>query len=242
MPDTVTDERHWTEAAYFSYGTQYYVAARFAVSNRLTHVAGQLFHHAIEFYLKGVLSRTMPYDDRKDLNHRLNEMWRLFKQVAGQPDLKRFDYTIRTLDWFRDLRYPDAPRALTPRTFVLSWVDDEPPSPESEDDRKFYLLAPSLIEELVRTIYLLAGADHPPGTIQTYCLEHLAVGAKVPLGHLADLAAFVRSLREHGACQTQYGGICDAVAHETDRVLIWGLPTPMAGRPAASDMGGGHAP
>jgi hypothetical protein len=25
-------------------------------------------------------------------------------------------------------------------------------------------------------------------------------------------------------------------------VLIWGLPTPMAGRPAASDMGGGHAP
>ena len=103
-----TDERHETEGAYFSYGTQYYVAARFAVSNRLTHIAGQPFHHAIEFYLKGVLSRTMPYDDRKDLNHRLNEMWRLFKQVAGQPDLDRFDYTIRTLDWFRDLRYPDA--------------------------------------------------------------------------------------------------------------------------------------
>jgi hypothetical protein len=159
MPDTATDERHWTEGAYFSYGTQYYVAARFAVSNRLTHVAGQLFHHAIEFYLKGVLSRTMPYDDRKDLNHRLNEMWKLFKQVAGQHDLDRFDYTIRTLDWFRDLRYPDAPPALRPRTFVLSWVDDEPPIPEPEADRKFCLLAPSLVEELVRAIYRVAGAD-----------------------------------------------------------------------------------
>ena len=82
--------------------------------------------------------------------------------------------------------------------------------------------------------------DHPPGTIQTYCLEHLAAAVKIPPGHLADLAAFVRNLREHGACQTQYGGTCDADAHETDRVLIWG-PAPMAGRPAAPNMGGGHA-
>jgi hypothetical protein len=71
--------------------------------------------------------------------------------------------------------------------------------------------------------------DHPPGTIQMYCLEHLAAATKIPPGHLADLAAFVRSLREHGACQTQYGGICDAHAHETDGVLIWGPPTPIAG-------------
>jgi hypothetical protein len=55
----------------------------------------------------------------------------------------------------------------------------------------------------------------------------IAAAAKIPPGHLADLAVFVRSLREHGACQTQYGGICDD-AHETDRVLIWGPPTPMA--------------
>lgn len=63
-------------------------------------------------------------------------------------------------------------------------------------------------------------ANHPPGIIQAYCLEHLAAAAKIAPGHLADLAAFVRSLREHGACHTSYGGICDADAHETDRVLI----------------------
>jgi hypothetical protein len=73
-------------------------------------------------------------------------------------------------------------------------------------------------------------ANHPPGIIQTYCLEHLAAAVKIPPGHLADLAAFVRSLREHGACQTCDGGLCDADAHETNQVLIWGPPTPMVGR------------
>jgi hypothetical protein len=81
--------------------------------------------------------------------------------------------------------------------------------------------------------------DHPPGTIQTYCLEHLAAAAKIPPGHLADLAVFIRSLREHGACQTQYGGVCDADAHETDRVLIWGPPTPMARRSGEPNQGAG---
>jgi len=70
-------------------------------------------------------------------------------------------------------------------------------------------------------------ASHPPGALQTYCLEHLAAAVKIPPGHLADLAAFVRSLREHGACQTRYGGLCSVDAHETHRVLIWGPPTPM---------------
>jgi hypothetical protein len=81
--------------------------------------------------------------------------------------------------------------------------------------------------------------DHPPGTIQTYRLEHLPAAVKIPPGHLADLAAFVRSLREYGACQTCYGGTCDAAAHETDRVLILGPPIPMA--PAEPNTGDGHA-
>jgi hypothetical protein len=71
---------------------------------------------------------------------------------------------------------------------------------------------------------------HPPGTIQLYCLEHLAAAALIPPAHLADLAAFVRVLREHGTCQTQYGGLCDADAHETARLLIWGPPTLMSAR------------
>ena len=40
--------------------------------------------------------------------------------------------------------------------------------------------------------------DHPPGTIQTYCLDHLAAAAKIPPGHLADLAVFVRACGSTG--------------------------------------------
>jgi len=62
--------------------------------------------------------------------------------------------------------------------------------------------------------------DHPE-----YCLEHLATTAKIPAGHAADLAAFVRTLREHGDCQTRSGGVCDAERHETKQLLAWGPPT-----------------
>jgi hypothetical protein len=65
-------------------------------------------------------------------------------------------------------------------------------------------------------------ANHTPGMVQTYCLEHLAARAQIPRTHLGDLAAYVRSLRAHGGCQTQYGGVCDAEGHQTTRVLIWG--------------------
>jgi hypothetical protein len=68
--------------------------------------------------------------------------------------------------------------------------------------------------------------SHLPGTIQTFCLEHLATDAHVPVAHLADLAAFVRNLRASGACQTQYGGTCSAGGHATARLLISARSSP----------------
>ena len=68
--------------------------------------------------------------------------------------------------------------------------------------------------------------NHVPGTVQTYCLEHLAASAQIPPAHLADLAAFIRKLREHGACQTQYGGTCGSGGHPTQRMLVAGRLTP----------------
>jgi hypothetical protein len=66
---------------------------------------------------------------------------------------------------------------------------------------------------------------HPPGTIQMYCLEHLAAAALIPPAHLADLVAFVRVLRERGECETRDAGVCDAHCHETRELLVWGSPT-----------------
>jgi hypothetical protein len=59
-----------------------------------------------------------------------------------------------------------------------------------------------------------------------YCLEHLAATTQIPPAHLADLAAFVRSLRAYGACQTQFGGVCGSGDHATSRLLISGRPIP----------------
>ena len=150
----------WAEPEYFSYAIQFYVAARFSVSNRFTPVVGELFHHAIELYLKGVLTRTMPYEDRMALKHRLNAIWREFKRATGAPGLERFDPTIRTLHRFSHLRYPDDPRARAARTYVLDFVDDPAPIPEADGTgRQFYHLAPNEIAELVRTIYHVAGVE-----------------------------------------------------------------------------------
>ena len=67
--------------------------------------------------------------------------------------------------------------------------------------------------------------NSPRGTIQTYCLEHLATAAKISSGHLSDLAIFVRTLHERGDCQRRVGGFCDADRHETRQTLVWGPPT-----------------
>jgi len=71
----------------------------------------------------------------------------------------------------------------------------------------------------------ILGNDRP-GTIQTFCLEHLATAAYVPVTHLADLAAFVRRLRAHWACQTHYGGTCGSGGHATARLLISARSSP----------------
>jgi hypothetical protein len=76
-----------------------------------------------------------------------------------------------------------------------------------------------------------------PGTLPVYCLEHLAGTAQIPPAHLADLAAFVRSLRASGACQTSYGGICDVNGHATARLLISGRPIPPRQEPAVFHEG-----
>ena len=70
--------------------------------------------------------------------------------------------------------------------------------------------------------------NSPAGTSHTYCLEHLAAAAGIPVGHLPDLAAFVRSLHEKGECQRRFGGFCDADKHETRQILVWGPPTRLA--------------
>lgn len=64
-----------------------------------------------------------------------------------------------------------------------------------------------------------------PGTSCRYYVEHLATTAKIPPGHMSDLAVFVGILHESGHGQRLFGGFCDADRHETRQTLVWGPPT-----------------
>jgi len=75
---------------YFDAATHYYVAARFAYFARAIPTAGNLFHHAIEMYLKGCLVQTHDEGRRRRLTQPSSDMATI--QEAGR---QRQPETIR---------------------------------------------------------------------------------------------------------------------------------------------------
>jgi len=92
---------------YFYLATQYYTAARYSARAALTPVCGNLFHHAIELYVKGALSERVSGEEMKNLGHRLINIWGRFKVQFPDPSLERFDGPIAALDKFESIRYPE---------------------------------------------------------------------------------------------------------------------------------------
>ena len=88
-------------------GLQYYIAARYATAAGFIPVAGSLFHHAIEMFLKGYLSETLAETELLKLSHSLKRAWRLFKNAVRDPSLNQLDSTISKLHKFENIRYPD---------------------------------------------------------------------------------------------------------------------------------------
>jgi hypothetical protein len=101
-------DRHRVRVEFFQLAFQYYVAARFAASAHLLPVTGNLFHHAIEMFLKGELTKHLDEPERRRIGHRLTKLWAAFKQQmpAGQS-LASFDLIIDELDKFEDIRFPE---------------------------------------------------------------------------------------------------------------------------------------
>lgn len=93
---------------YFSTGNQYYLVSRFGAFAGLIPVTGNLYHHAIEFFLKGYLCRVLSDKDLKDnYGHKLVNLWNHFKAEVNDPTLDQFDQCIAELDKFDFIRYPD---------------------------------------------------------------------------------------------------------------------------------------
>jgi hypothetical protein len=92
---------------YFGNALQYHVAARYAAFSGFIPVSGNLFHHAVELYLKGYFCESTDEDERKEMKHNLKKMWRRFKRDVSDATLNRFDSVISALERHEGIRYPE---------------------------------------------------------------------------------------------------------------------------------------
>lgn len=92
---------------YFNLGSQYYLAARAATFDGCFPVAGNLFHHAVELYLKGDLVTGLSRDRLRVYRHNVKRLWTVYKQRHPTVDLSAHDAPISQLQKFEKIRYPD---------------------------------------------------------------------------------------------------------------------------------------
>jgi hypothetical protein len=99
------------EDQFFDLGMQYYIAARSsAVQIGLMPVCGNLYHHAVEMFLKTGLCRNYSLSDLaspKKFGHCLPKLWKAFNADFASTTLRQFDTVIPTLQRWKDIRYPD---------------------------------------------------------------------------------------------------------------------------------------
>lgn len=93
---------------YLTIGFQYYVAARSTSFGYFIPVAGNLFHHAIEMFLKFLLLKHYsPEQLWTDFGHDLKKLWKEYKLRINNSDLNQYDKLIGSLNKIEDLRYPE---------------------------------------------------------------------------------------------------------------------------------------
>src|SRR6266508_4410640 len=98
---------HWPD--YFRMGLQYYVTGRYSYFVAFSPVTGNLFHHAVELFLKSSLLKRevfTPDQLRRRFHHHLASLWQAYKVRVNDPELDQFDPLIARLNDFEDLWYP----------------------------------------------------------------------------------------------------------------------------------------
>lgn len=110
----MTTEEKKQKKNWFDLATQYYVSARFAAFASLLPTCGNLYHHALEMYLKGYLFPTVNTEKLKTkYHHNLKSLWDKFKlEISDPTTLGRFDNIISELHKFEEIRY-EIPHGMT---------------------------------------------------------------------------------------------------------------------------------
>jgi hypothetical protein len=118
-----SEEQPFPNADYEFYqlGIQYYIDARSSALAGSAPVFGNQFHHAVEMFLKGNLSKRMPLNKLKSMQHRLRKIWKEFKKQFSE-DLSHFDELVKELDRFEDVRYP-RPKPGGSLAISIDWSD-----------------------------------------------------------------------------------------------------------------------
>ena len=141
-----------SDQAFFDFGTQYYVAGRYAVFAHLTPVAANLLHHAIEMYLKGCLVGTLTLDQmKKKCGHDLLKTWQHFKSKTGDPTLDQFDGAVSNLNNYETIRYPNP--IITKGMICVIGFGATASSVASERPEPQYHLDVEAIDSLARVLF-----------------------------------------------------------------------------------------
>jgi HEPN domain-containing protein len=162
---------------YFHGALHYHIAARYATVAAFLPESGNLVHHAVEFYLKGALVKQLDERERRNLRHDLRKIWRRYKKERKNPALNKFDQTIRDINKFERIRYPEeilrgglwAEIGFIRNPPVMG-VGQRPPGER-------YELALDEVDELVRLVFQIEDVNPP------FYLNRLNEHAKRYLDH-----------------------------------------------------------
>lgn len=139
--------------------TQYYIAGRFAAITLLFPVSGNLLHHAVELYLKGILAKHYSLAELWKFNHHLLKIWPVFKKKFQLADLSKFDPAIERLDRFERIRYPDKLLNEGMSGLLASSVQDFDQMQHNEIREPKYQLVLEEVDELVKVVFQLSGLN-----------------------------------------------------------------------------------
>jgi hypothetical protein len=149
----------------------YQIVARYSAAAAFLPVVGNLAHHAIEFYLKGALAAQLDEAERRKIGHNLRRLWRLYKSRRNNPALDKFDQTIRDINKFERIRYPEEILRLG-MVAEAGFAKSPPPNPAAgrPPPGERYVLALNEVDELVKLMFQIEGLN--PGFFTARLNEH----------------------------------------------------------------------
>lgn len=116
---------------YAEVAIQYYLSGRFAALRVLNPVSGNLFHHAVEMFLKACLQPHYSNNQLRKLSHNLPRLWEEAKIVLHDDALSVHDDLVKRLDKWEEVRYFRfrSPTETVQFVLTLNEMTTPPPSP-----------------------------------------------------------------------------------------------------------------